>query len=77
MTPIQHTIISTGVSIAVGTWTNSWEAGLASFLSGILIDLDHIFDYVVARKKMPDNLRDLDDFGLKERKAKLYLFFHS
>ena len=77
MKPTHHAIISAGVGTAFGFWAQSLAAGGVCFLSGIFIDIDHVIDYVIFRKKFPDSYQDLYDFGYKEDKAKLFLFFHS
>jgi len=46
MTLKQHTAASVAVSGALYAASNSWELALACLLSGIFIDLDHLYDYL-------------------------------
>ncbi|MBN1870295.1 MAG: hypothetical protein JW847_06970 [Candidatus Omnitrophica bacterium] len=77
MRPINHVLISAGVTAIFSVWVRSWTAIGACFLSGIFIDLDHHLDYYLAKKKIPFNYKKLDHFCKKEREAKIYLFLHS
>ena len=45
MKPIPHVAVSTVVSIAVAIYFKSTICGVSSFLAGVLIDLDHLYDY--------------------------------
>lgn len=77
MKPATHAVISLGVSALLLTWTKSWAATLACFLSGIFIDIDHHLDYCLVRGKFPFFYRELQDYCLTARNGKLYLIFHS
>lgn len=76
MSPKGHAVISAGLGGFLGAWLNSWEAGLACFLSGIFIDLDHHLDYFLANKKIPLTYKELYDFGCFTTTAPLCLFLH-
>ena len=71
-----HVIASSVTSLAFYGVVQSWPATLACFLSGILIDLDHVVDYWLIRK-MHCSYKELKEFCLTDRKEKVYLFFHS
>jgi len=77
MKPTHHVMLSTGVSAVFASWVHSWEAILACFLSGIFIDLDHHFDYLIIKKELPISYKKLLDFLTTEHDKKLYLFLHS
>lgn len=77
MRPINHVIISGGVSAIFAVWARSWGPVCACFLSGIFIDLDHHLDYLIAKKKIPFRYKDLIDFFHNERESRIYLFLHS
>ena len=77
MMPASHIVISAATSGAFFYATQSWEGTAACFLSGIFIDLDHHFDFFLAKKKIPLRYRELVDFCEKDKNAKLYLFLHS
>lgn len=77
MKPVTHAVISLGVSALLLTWTKSWAAAFACFLSGIFIDIDHHLDYCLMRGKFPFLYRELQDYCLTARNGKLYIIFHS
>ena len=77
MRPTNHIIISGGVSAVFAVWAGSWGAVAACFLSGIFIDLDHHFDYYLARKKIPFSYKKLVDFLKNDHESKIHLFLHS
>ena len=77
MRPIHHISISAVTSIAVAYGTRSWPASLVCFLSGILIDLDHLLDFWLAKKKIILSYQALWSFCGKEKDGRLYLIFHS
>ena len=76
MRPTHHVIASAGISLGVHAATHSWPATLGCFLSGVLIDIDHYWDYYLVRKKFPFKYKDLVDFGEDLKQKKVYLFFH-
>jgi CDP-diglyceride synthetase len=41
-----HTALSTVVSVALFGLFKSWPLTIASFLTGVLIDIDHVIDYL-------------------------------
>ncbi|MDD5495600.1 MAG: hypothetical protein PHP46_00695 [Candidatus Omnitrophica bacterium] len=49
MRPTAHIITSGIIGVWVGLYLKSMGYGLISFLSGIIIDIDHIFDYYRSR----------------------------
>ena len=77
MRPAVHTAASGLVSIVFAYWTKSWPGTLACFLSGIFIDLDHVLDYWLARKRLLFTYKELFYFCAKEKEGKLYLVLHS
>ena len=77
MKPINHVIISGGVTAAFAYWVQSLPGVIACFLSGIFIDLDHHLDYLIVRKKIPFSYNKLVDYLKNDHKAPIYLFFHS
>ena len=77
MSPIKHAAISGVVSISFLAVTSSWLGSWACFLSGIFIDIDHIFDFWLDKKKFLFSYKDLFNFGTRERAGRLILIFHS
>jgi len=77
MRPTHHAIISVGVSVLFASWVKSWQAVLACFLSGIFIDVDHVLDFILSRKKIPWTYSELEDFCGRIKQGKLHLIFHS
>lgn len=47
MLPSRHIIASVPLGLTVGLLTESLIAGLLCFFSGVLIDIDHIIDYII------------------------------
>jgi len=75
--PTNHILISGGVTLVFSLWVKStWALG-ACFLSGIFIDLDHHFDYLLEKKEIPLSYKKLVDFCKYDHQSKLYLFLHS
>jgi hypothetical protein len=77
MSPVKHIAASGVTSLVFYFLTRSWIASLVCFLSGIFIDIDHLFDYYRDKKKMCWSLRTLDHYCFHEREGKIYLVFHS
>lgn len=77
MSPVSHAAISGIVSAVFAVASRSPAGTAACFLSGIFIDVDHAFDYWVAKRKLPFNYDKLFRFCGMERGGKLFLIFHS
>ena len=77
MKPSHHIIISGCVSLGYHAAMHSWPATVGCFLSGVLIDIDHYWEYYVHRKKFPFRYKDLVDFCVPNKDGKLYLIFHA
>ena len=45
MGPVGHTVISSALGVVVGAATGSPEAGATALGVGVLMDLDHLFDF--------------------------------
>ncbi len=45
MGPVGHTFISSAVGVGVGVATGAPEAGALALVTGVLMDIDHVFDY--------------------------------
>lgn len=46
MRPFKHLVVSTISGVAVYSLTGSLSSGIACFLTGCLVDIDHFYDYV-------------------------------
>lgn len=84
MLPSRHVIVSVPLGIAVGLFTESLFAGILCFLSGLLVDLDHIIEYIIHFGLKPLSYKEFrlvcskmpnqnEEGGVK----KLYLLFHA
>lgn len=74
---VKHHIISSGmISGLIYLFTNSLSNAIASFLGGILIDLDHFIDYYM-NFGFSYNLKKICDAIDNFRLSKLYLLLHS
>jgi hypothetical protein len=80
-------MVSIPLGTAVGWLTHSTSAGLLCFFSGVLIDVDHIFDYIINFRLKSFNIFNIKEiyqtYMHLERTAKegeikkLYLMFHA
>ncbi len=75
-------LMSHGVSFSVTAGVyycliSNWPSTIVCFLSGILIDLDHMADFYRHHRQFCRSLKELEDFCDKKRGGKIYLLFHS
>lgn len=75
MTLSRHIALSTVVSGILYALFKSWGLTIASFLSGIFIDLDHYIDYLIEYGS-PFNIRKFFFTINEEHIKKLYMVFH-
>jgi len=69
-----HAAIAVPVSLGILYFTHSWFYCLMSFALGVLIDFDHVFDYIREEKRF-----DMKDLFIKSYKGdfiRIYLVFH-
>ena len=76
MKPIPHVAASAAVSFAVAAYFRSVPCGICSFVTGVFIDLDHLYDYY---REHGFTLNPMDVYrGCSEMDlTKVFLFFHS
>ena len=75
--PSRH-VVASGVASAIFlSFTKSIPGTAACFFAGILIDLDHAFDFVVIKKKMYRSFKELKTFCASRDDKKIYLWLHS
>lgn len=77
MMPKHHIMISLGLGAVIGIVLKSWGAAVACLFSGVLIDLDHVIDYILARGRMTLSWDQFLEYCTYDMNGKLYLFFHS
>lgn len=77
MKPSTHALISTFLAAVLFLVFKSIYSSIACILAGVLIDLDHILDYIIEKKKMVFSYQKLEDFCAFDKQGKLYLIFHS
>ena len=63
MGPVGHTVISGALGVGVGAATGSPEAGAAALGVGVLIDVDHLFDFY--------------QWYVRGKGNRIYLLFHA
>lgn len=63
MGPVGHSAISAGIGVGVWGVTGSPAAGGVALGVGVLIDVDHLFDFY--------------RWYIRRKKGKIYLFFHA
>ena len=68
MKPTHHALISGGLAAALIAYSKSWGAGLACFLSGVFIDLDHVPEFMFFRRKIFFSFEELWNYwGIRDR----------
>ncbi|MEA3346558.1 MAG: hypothetical protein U9Q21_00520 [Candidatus Auribacterota bacterium] len=77
MTFYQHTIASGITSLVFMAISRSSMGAFACFISGIFLDLDHLIDYILRKKRICFRLSELENFCTNEKEGKLYLFLHN
>lgn len=82
MKPVFHVAASTLVSGILYVIFKSWGMVIGSFLSGILIDIDHVIDYMIVsgarcdRKEFSNFIREKKYWKTASRHWRLNLLFH-
>ena len=77
MKPSYHVTSSTILSGVLYLMTKSWGMAVACFLSGILIDLDHVLDYMIIYGWRTFTIRRFFYVFYHVRFKQIYLFFHA
>ena len=77
MRPAYHALISIGTGGILLVFLKSWTAAFGCILSGVFLDIDHFFDYFLAKKGITLSYRELENYCTYDKTGKLYLFFHS
>jgi hypothetical protein len=75
MSPKHHIAVSAVVSGILFAIFRSWPLTISSFVSGILIDLDHIVDYIIEYGYRFD-IKKFFNFFYGEKYSKLTLILH-
>jgi hypothetical protein len=70
-----HVAVSAMVSSIIYGMFKSWGLTIASFISGIFIDLDHFIDYLIL-EGVHFNVNDFFNFIYEERNNKIIFIFH-
>ena len=71
-----HVAVSTIVSSVLYVLFKSWSLTIASFLSGVFLDLDHYIDYLI-EYGYPFHMKKFFHCIYEEKLKRIYLFFHS
>ena len=77
MKPSKHIVISAGAGMLLGLWIKSWGAGIACFLSGVFLDLDHFLDYYIDRKSLTLRYKEFEEHCASRDREKVYVVLHS
>ena len=75
MRPPQHAIVSVGSGILLGGLLRSWTAGISCCLIGMLVDVDHLFDFWLNRGLSLDR-GEFFDFCYYGKSRKFFAIFH-
>lgn len=70
-----HISFSAVISTILYFILESWRLSLVSFISGILIDIDHILDYLI-EYRMRFDMQEFLNFFYKEKHRKITLILH-
>lgn len=76
MTVRAHIITSSSLALTIYAWTNSIAMAASAFISGILIDLDHLLDFILLSGET-FSVRGLFSWCNEGRWDRLILIFHS
>ena len=76
MTLTGHLVASTPLTAAIFLYTNSWSAAVIGALASVLVDVDHVSDYIYNRGGWY-GLRDFFDTCNAARLRKTVFVFHS
>lgn len=76
MTVRTHVITSSVLAVTIYAWTNSVATAVSAFISGILIDLDHLLDFFLLSGES-FSVRGLFSWCNEGRWERLILIFHS
>lgn len=82
MLPSRHIIASLSLGAIVASFSGSLFTGLICFGSGVLLDIDHLLEYLIHFGLKTFNLKEIyrvcANFGKSEEGAikKIYLVFH-
>ena len=84
MKPSRHIAASFSVSLLLGVFTKSFYAGATCLAAGVLVDFDHIIEYIIHHGWKGMNFRTVYDASeqsaLRENEIgfnRLFLIFHS
>lgn len=77
MRPLKHILSSAAAGGAFYIYSSSIAASFICFLSGVLIDLDHFYDYYLNYKKWPLSLKDFYLSCIEHKFKRAYLLLHS
>ena len=78
MSPVKHAAASGIVGAILAYLSQSIAGGMACFLSGIFIDIDHAYDFWCGKRKFFFTYDEMDDFFTKfPEAARIYVILHS
>lgn len=70
-------VASAATTVVFYSFVPSWNAAVACFLSGILLDVDHFIDFYLRKKKALPAYEELVRFCMEEKEGRIYLVLHS
>ena len=71
-----HTALSVTISAILYLIFKSWGLALGCLISGIFIDLDHIYDYMSTRGRLSLNVKDFFRHNYESQYDRIVLFLH-
>lgn len=72
---VLHLIVSFFIFVLIYIFFGSWKLAILAFLSGLLIDLDHLVDYFLVYRTNFDPEKFFNGYQFIESK-KVYVFLH-
>ncbi len=73
--PKWHILASTTLAVVIFTITNSFTAAVACFISGTVIDIDHVFDYYLYCGRLSLDISEIS--GFYQHYGKVIVVLHS
>lgn len=77
----KHIVMSLSISILIFLYYESITYGIISFLIGVLVDLDHLFDYFketgIKKQSHKFSIKHFFNFFYTRKFKKIYVLFHS
>jgi hypothetical protein len=75
--PQAHVAVSAGLGAIFWAKSRDWRTFLISVAFGVLVDLDHLFDYWYSERRLTWNTRTFMSTRYWRRSGRVFLLFHA